>query len=351
MDDKKFAFESEGISIAFGLGYGLGDSVVAKKIFDLLVKIEPSCVVDIFCKEPRHLDFAKAFFGFSKNLNRILNHEKFYEQNVEKYALAVWVVGTHCIMFDGANIEQLKKSPALLNTALQIQEYNNRMVKDFKPLGFSVPLRNVCISRILHKNFFWFLSCGGVLPIHDEKIEISLSPAYRRDFNKLKLDKYITIYSNIHRQATRLKSKAWPMKYLVEYVALVKKFFPEIKIIQVGGKDEAEIKNCDRQILGCDLELTKYILANSLLHVGCEGGLIHLATALETTCLVFFGSSDWHYFAYDRNINIASSVCEPCMYIAGDYGCVLEAKEPPCMLDITPQEALTATSNYLKNKA
>ncbi len=154
MADKKFAFESGKISIAFGLGYGLGDSVVAKKIFDLLIEIEPSCVVDIFCKEPRHLDFAKAFFGFSKNLNRILNHEKFYEQNVAKYALAVWVVGTHCIMFDGANIEQLKKSPALLNMALQVQEYNDRMVKDFKPLGFSVPLRNVCISRILHKNFF-----------------------------------------------------------------------------------------------------------------------------------------------------------------------------------------------------
>ncbi|MBO4779528.1 MAG: hypothetical protein J5497_02705 [Selenomonadaceae bacterium] len=349
MPNKKFAFESGKISIAFGLGYGLGDSVVAKKIFDSLVEIEPSCVFDIFCKEPRHFDFAKAFYGFSKNLNRILSHEKFYEQNITKYSLAVWVVGTHCIMFDGANIEQLKKSPALLNMALQVQEYNNRMVKDFKPLGFSVPLRNVCISRILHKNFFWFLSCGGILPIHDEQVEIPLSPDYQHDFNRLKLDKYITIYSNIHRQATRRKSKSWSMKYLVEYVAAVKKNFPALKVIQVGGRDELEIPNVDEKFLGVDLELTKYILANSLLNVGCEGGLIHLATALKTTCLVFFGSSDWHYFAYERNINIASSICEPCMYIAGDYGCVLEAEEPPCMLDITPQEALIATSDYLKN--
>ena len=253
-------------------------------------------------------------------------------------------------MFDGANVEHLKKSPALLNMALQIQDYNNRMVKDFKPLGFSVPLRNVCISRILNKNFFWFLSCGGVLPIHDEHVKINLSPAYQRDFKKLKLGKYITIYSNINRQATRLKSKTWPMKYLVEYVALVKENFPDIQIVQCGGQEEIKIKNADRYFLGVDLELTKYILANSLLHVGCEGGLIHLATALETTCLVFFGSSDWHYFSYERNINIASSVCEPCMYIAVDYGCVLEAKEPPCMLDITPQDAFKATLDWLKNK-
>ncbi|MBR2518645.1 MAG: hypothetical protein IKE46_02485 [Selenomonadaceae bacterium] len=348
---EKFAFESGKISIAFGLGYGLGDSVAAKKVFDALIEIEPNCAIDIFCKEPRHLDFAEAFYGDSKNLNRILSHEEFYEKNIRKYSLSVWVVGTHCIMFDGADIEQLKKSPALLNTALKIQEYNNRMVKDFKPLGYAVPLRNVCISRILHKNFFWFLSCGGVLPIYDEQVKINLSSAYKHDFDKLKLGSYITIYSNIHRQATRLKSKTWPMKYLVEYVDLLKKNFPALEVVQVGGKNDAAIANVDRKFLSDDLELTKYILANSLLHVGCEGGLIHLATALRTKCLVFFGSSDWHYFAYDANINIASSVCEPCMYIAGDYGCVLEAKEPPCMLDITPQDAFDATGDWLNSLA
>lgn len=348
----KFAFETGKVSIAFGLRYGLGDSVVAKKVFDALIEIEPDCRVDIFYLEDQHRDFAEAFYGGNENLNRVLSHEKFYERHVVKYDLAVWVVGTHCVVFDGANVERLQKAaPNLLRTVLQVQTYNEQNVLPFKPLGFAVPLRNVCMSRILHRNFFWFLSCGGALPIHDERVNIPLKPEFRRAFDKLKLGRYITIYSNIHRAAVRLKAKTWSPKYLIEYVASVKENFPDVEVVQVGGHNDWAIPNVYRKFLGADLELTKYILSNALMHVGCEGGLIHLATALGTKCTVFFGSSDWHYYGYDANINIASAVCEPCMYIRQDYACLRGEENPPCMLDITPQEVFAVTSDWLKINA
>lgn len=363
MAENSFAFETGKVSIAFGLRYGLGDSVVARKVFDAVTEIEPECVIDIFYKEERHRAFAESFYSDSKNLNQILSYEKFYEQLVENYDLALWVVGTHCVVFDGANVDHMKiAAPKLLQTALAIQQYNKKNVLNRGSLGISVPLRNVAISRILHKNFFHFLSCGGALPISDEKINIPLLPKCKSEFDALKLGKYITIYSNIHRLTDTTifsddqrravitpKAKAWSMKYLVEYVASVEKFFPEFEVVQVGGSDDAIIENVDRKFLDCDLELTKYILANSLLHVGCEGGLIHLATALGTTCLVLFGFSDWHYFSYKRNINIASGVCEPCMYILDDYSCLLGEKDPPCMLDITPQIVFDETRRYLES--
>ena len=352
MNEKKFAFETGKISIAFCLQYGLGDSLVAKKVFDALAAIEPDCATDIFYKEKRHRIFAEAFYGDSKNLNRILSYEKFYERLLAEYDLAVAVIGTHCVVFEGANSARLKSAtPKLWQTALLIEEYNKANVFGIEPLGTSVSLRNVAISRIIHKNFFWFLSCGGVLPFHDDRVDIKLSPANKRDFENLRLGQYITIYSNIGRNEIRPKVKTWPMKYLVEYVALVKKNFPQLEVVQVGGANEAEISNVDKKFLSGDLELTKYILANSLLHVGCEGGLIHLATALGTKCLVFFGSSDWHYFSYDRNINLASTVCEPCMYILPRFDvCLRGEKNPPCMLDITPQEAFDVTKEYLHSR-
>lgn len=364
MDKKKFAFEVGKVSIAFGLRYGLGDSVVARKVFDAIIAIEPACAVDIFYKENHHRAFAEAFYGDSNNLNRILSHADFYERHVSKYDLALWVVGTHCVILDGANVEHLQAvSPKLLQTALAIQSWNQQNVLNQGSLGTSVPLRNVAISRVLHKNCFWFLSCGGALPIYDDKVNLPLMPEIKPKLDALKLGKYITVYSNTHRLANttiysnadghaiiKPKAKAWSMKYLVEYVALVKKFFPALEVVQVGGSDEAIIENCDRKFLGCDLELTKYILAKSLLHVGCEGGLIHLATALGTKCLVLFGQSDWHYFSYDQNINIASEVCSPCMYISEDFGCLLGENEPPCMLNITPNEVFDATSEYLLQK-
>lgn len=349
---EEFAFESGKTSIAFGLRYGLGDSVIAKKVFDALIEIEPDCRIDIFYKEAQHRAFAEAFFGESKNLNRILSYDEFYEQYREKYTLAVWVVGTFSVVFDGANIEQLKMSPALLNTALKVQQYNAQNIHKFKEPDFVVPIRNVCLSRILNKNFFWFVSAGGALPIRDEKVNIALKPKYRREFDALNLGRYITIYSNIGRNEERPKLKAWPPKYLAEYVALVKEKIPAVEVVQVGGRNDLEIPNVNRHFLGCDLELTKYILANSLLHVGCEGGLVHLATALGTKCLVFFGVNDWHYYAYAENINIASTVCEPCMYVwPSGTDCLRGEENPPCMLDITPQEALDATSDWLKINA
>ena len=208
-------------------------------------------------------------------------------------------------------------------------------------------MRNVMMSRSLNVNFFRFLSCNGVLPIDDAAPWLKVSSEFERAFKNLRLGNYVTIYSNISRDEVFPKAKCWPLEYLVEYVALMKKFFPTIEVVQVGGSDEVAIENVDRKILGCDLELTKHILANSLLHVGCEGGLIHAATALGTKCLVFFGVSDWHYFSYEQNINIASTICSPCMYVPRHFGCLRGEKIPPCMLDITPQEAFESTRDYL----
>ena len=111
-----------------------------------------------------------------------------------------------------------------------------------------------------------------------------------------------------------------------------------------------EIPNVDRHFLGCDLELTKYILANSLLHVGCEGGLIHLATALGTKCIVLFGASSVYYYGYARNINLVSEVCFPCFDIWGDAQirfCPKTKGEPLCMLSHTPQKVFEITRNHL----
>ncbi len=133
----------------------------------------------------------------------------------------------------------------------------------------------------------------------------------------------------------------------------MKRRFPQIEIVQCGGRGDVKIENADRNFLGCDLELTKYILANSLLHVGCEGGLIHLATAVGAKCLVLFGPSDQNYVGYDWNINLVSEICRPCLYVNGDnwWTCLRGNAEPPCMLSHTPQMVCEVTCNYLKNKA
>jgi len=51
------------------------------------------------------------------------------------------------------------------------------------------------------------LSCDGALPIRDDKVNIPLKPECKSEFDKLKLGNYITIYSDIERDAKRPKNK------------------------------------------------------------------------------------------------------------------------------------------------
>lgn len=352
MADKKFAFASGRVSVAFILPLGLGDCVVARKIFDAVVELAPHCIIDTFCLSNAHFYFAKAFLGDSKNLNLILpQHQN--KDFIKNYDLALKIEGTFAVFPEIIKPERIQSgAPALFQSLIKIVEYNKRNIYPFMSSFISYALHNVVMAKILRKNYNYFLSCGGALPIREDRFGISLSPEYKSKFDNLKLDHYITIYTDIEDKIESPKIKTWSIQYLREYVYMVKKEFPEIEILQVEGKDSKQIDNVDRYFLGEDLELTKYILANSLLQIGCEGGLIHLATALGTKCIVLFGSANVYYHGCHQNINLVSDVCGPCIYTWGDGNlreCGRGAKEPPCMLSITPKQVFEATRNFLNH--
>ena len=350
MENKKFAFESDEVSIAFYSIAGLGDCIIARKVFDAIVELHPSCVIDYYCITPAHREFVKAFYGDSKNLNRLLNFNE-YRENLKKYDLALFVGGCHAIFLEWVNNKRLSAmSPKFFQALVKIDIYNKNYFLGLGNWKLTVALRNMISAKILGKDCFHFLSYEGALPIHDNKIKIPLLPEYKIKFDELKLGKYITIYTDLpEKERNRPKVKAWPIRYFTEYIARMKKHFPDVEVIQVGGKDEVKVENCDRYYLGVELELTKHILSNSLLHVGGEGGLVHFATALETKCLVIFGPNSHDYTGYNQNINLVSEVCHPCMYIVPDFQvCMLGSKEPPCMLSITPQKVFEVTRNYLE---
>lgn len=356
MAKKNFAYESNKVSISFPIDAGLGDCLISRKVFDALIELAPDCLIDVFYFGEHRKAFAKSFYGDSKNLNIIMQADEVYRKHARLYDLSIGLSCYGFISLFHANAQKLNSAaPKLFEAVAKIDEYNKRFIYRSAQDVMSIMLRQMLAARILGKNIFHFISCGGALPIHDDRVAIKLSPEYRRQFDKLKLKNYITIYTNIsEKNRDRPKVKTWPIRYWHEYVARMKKRYPQVEIVQCGGGGDTLIENVDRNFLGCDLELAKYILANSLLHVGCEGGLVHLATALGTKCIVLFGPSGADYVGYERNINLVSEICQPCMYILdnGDLNfCMLGAKEPPCMLSHTPQLVCEITCNYLKNKA
>ncbi len=235
MAEKNFAFESGKVSIAFPCPDTLGDCLIAKKVFDALVELVPDCRIDIFYNSERGKNYVEAFYGQSKNLNCILSFQNFYQQNVRKYdaALRVW----HMVLIDFANVERLQKiSPALLHCLQGIDAYNKRYVFNTDAVG--IILRNITRAHILGINRYTCLSCGGALPIHDNKVEIHLSPEGDRQFKNLGLSKnYITVGSNVGEKnnLARHSLKEWPTACVTEYISLLNIHLPQVAVVQIGG--------------------------------------------------------------------------------------------------------------------
>lgn len=354
---EKFAFETGEVSIAFNsISGAMGDTLIAKSVFDAIVELVPNCKIDIYFTSELSKNYLKAFYGDSKNLNAIVNFE-FYESNIKRYDVAfrVW----HMVLIDFANDQRLQHSaPALLKAIYEINAYNRKSVYNTNEIG--IILRNITRAHILGINRYTCLSCGGALPIHDNHVKISLSSEGKSKFRKLELlKKYITIGSNLGKKnnLARHSLKEWSTAYATDYISLLNIYLPQVKVVQIGGGGVEIIPNADIHILDADIELVKHILKNSLLHVDCESGLVHLATQLGTKCLVLFGPTDEKYYGFKENLNLVSDFCRPCVWAWDDGNkCLRGAKEPPCMLSHTPQHVCEVTCTCLqhldlKNKA
>lgn len=352
MSEKKFAFESGEVSVAFTSQSGaLGDVLIAKSVFEAIVRLVPNCKIDIFCVNELSKSYVKAFYGQSKNLNRVLNFQSFYAENAQKYdaALRVW----HTVYIDSKNVDRLKVSaPNFLQSLYAISDYNRNGMN-----STAVVLRNITRAHILGINRYTCLSCEGALPIYDNHVEIPLTPEGERVFRELNLSKnYITIGSNLidSKNLFRHSLKEWSTACATEYISLLNIYLPQIEVVQIGGGGVEILPNADKYIIDADLEIVKCVLKNSLLHVDCESGLVHLATQLGTKCLVLFGPTDEKYYGFKENLNLVSDVCRPCVWAWDDGStCLRGAKEPPCMA-FSPQTVCDVTCNYinhLENKA
>lgn len=335
----------DAVSIALIFPTALGDSIIAKKVFDTIVAMTPNCYADIFCSDRRSREYAEAFYGGSTNLNRIFDATSSTPEYVENYDL---VLQPEYNIPLSADLERLKRlSPALCDSIMKVENYNRRHMynKDFA----GRMLFDMARARILKLNRYTSLSCDGAFPIHDNRVEIKILPEWKVEFDKLGLKKYITVGSN-GGDFERHSIKEWAMRYYVEFVSLFKSEMPDTEVVQLGGNGVTRLENADRHLLGENLELVKYVLKYSLLHVDSEGGLVHLASQLETKCLVLFGVTDIQYYGFTNNINLSAGVCGPCYWAwNSDRECLLGAKEPPCMLAITPRKVFDLACRYLQS--
>lgn len=344
------AYIKERISMAFHLSGGLGDCIIAKRFIKEIVSLaKDNCLIDIYGYE-KNIQYIKTIFQGCDFINGIFIGRNFYKKECKNYALALNV--SYFLSIDSLNLSIIQKHNeklALKLVALQ------KKIKDCGLDGTRGIDNAVYFARSRFKgvNCYTAYNYDGIFNIENRKVDIPLITEYLAKFQALDLQKYITLnygWGENPNTKSKLPNKIWPVAYYEQFAQLFKSKFAYIKIIQLGLAANYRIKGVDKYVFGESIELTKYILKNSLLHIDCEGGLVHLASQLGTKCVVLFGPTPIHYFGYQENFNITSNVCGDCYYLDNDFSkCIRNLEKPECMYSITPEMVMKKVEEYINS--
>ncbi len=112
-----------------------------------------------------------------------------------------------------------------------------------------------------------------------------------------------------------------------------------LKVVQLGEAHETLVDGVDIDLRGkTSLIETAFVLKMASVHVDTEGGLVHLARAMNTRSVVAFGPTPVGFFGYPQNDNIAPPVCGNCWWTSNRWAtqCPRDLPEPECMSTHSP---------------
>ena len=345
----RFAFQIQDNAIAMRYGAALGDCIIAKKFFAAVVSLAPGCLVDIYTPYGG-TNINSVYTGAEGFCQTVDDAGILYRSNASKYMLSI--SATNLVEIDAYDKKKC------LSVSLLFWKFVENMSACIKAYG----LHRTGCDRFLHYQRMAYLGIdcyqaynqfSDYVKIRDSNVSIPMMTESEREEADIQSRPYITVNYGNGSAIPGLSgeiAKQWPFEYLQEFVRQFKQKYPEILVVQVGMKTSPKILDADRYCFGKDLEIVKYVLKSSLLHVDSEGGLVHLATQLGTKCAVMFGPTLVSFFGYSQNINIVAVKCGGCYALYEDISrCAKGQRKPECMRSITPQMVMERIEEHMRN--
>lgn len=336
------------LRISIYLGGALGDYIVYLRLVDELSAV-CDCDLDLFLDR---IEFGEFIYGGRQNVTIVHDvYNNLFVSSTAHYDLALHV--DHGATLKHINLGAIRaKAPNFFHTACKIEEalLRNELHISDQHQRESVILRRAKFSG---DSKWSLLSCGGAVDMGGMYSNILLNMRWLPVLERHALTgrRYITVnFGADKNMGGTTQTKLLPVSTLTEFIAAFKVAHPDLLVVQTGVKNSLKLDGADRYAFDCRLEETAILLKNSLLHVDCEGGLVHLASQLSTPCVVNFGPTPSYYYGYPRNENIVSPVCGECMSVTGQWSkvCPRGLQRAACMAAITPQMLLERAEKILK---
>lgn len=322
---------------------GLGDGVVNLSVYDKITGMLKAAEIDIQCRQAS----GEALYAGKRWVRSIIDATD--KVDVSEYDLVLRLVhGIEVIWFDEERCRQ--HAPELCQTVRMLRATADDIKKDIHADQYQTAIQ-LQRARVKGWDRYRTLGHGDVLGLTADMVKVDMDEKYASDYRDLHLSRYLTIHFGAYwiEKYKKLQVKVWPRRYFEALVSRLQMRYPEYEIVQLGDKNTEQVQGVSRYIKDQNLELVKYILKNSLLHIDSEGGLVHLATALGTKCAVLFGPTPQEYYGYPQNINMNAEGCHNCMGLQEDWyvQCLRDEQEPECMYGITPEMVYEKVSGYL----
>lgn len=325
--------------IAISAGGGIGDIVRANTLIKSFYLKYPNLVFDVFVN---NIKIGRFLFGNLPNVRTIqyehfyFFYKRFYENAMSTMQITLW---------EKKNINLLPRE------MIETINKTNKISESYKIH------REHCYHRIIRESvaagldFMDILGrTAGLNDIGNKKGLIKVN-----NKNPLHGKKYITFStsSNKNDRLNETATKCWPYTHWASLIKKIKSSYPEVELIQLGENNATPVKEANHEYLGnTTLETAAAILKESLFHIDCDCGLVHIAKALGTRCLVLFGPTSAEYVGYLENENIKSPICNNCWHIRQDWTkkCPIGLIKPDCMISITPEYVFSKCKYILEHE-
>lgn len=326
---------AQDLYLAFAVTGGLGDFLVIARFVRDLVAAVGDIRFDVFSPTPKAAAWA---FGKVAGFGRAY-HDILFDQIVGEYDL-----GIRANQFVVVYREQIQWQSARAN--YELMQVVDNLIR-FRPKIDVFVDRHPWLDNFLARTAVFagatrrdFLHKIAQLPFGGESLPVPQDPSVVARLGLRPLG-YITVHNGFDTGfviSGRRATKCYP--HFGAVVARLKAALPHLQFVQIGTVTSEPIAECDLVLLNkTSLDEVAGLLAQAVLHLDNEGGLVHLAACLGTRSAVVFGPTPSDYFGYPDNINIAPPVCGNCWWMTRTWMdvCAKGYDAPRCMTEQDPQ--------------
>ncbi|MDR1396694.1 MAG: hypothetical protein LBJ14_03055 [Desulfarculales bacterium] len=327
---------------------GLGDHLMATLLIKCAKKMLPDNLqIDLYVSLTR-------LFEVMPFIDNVRSPANFRPDNEYDVVMS----GGNFFCIDKVSLEKVKRFSPLLYHYYEDMILHFDKVFSYRDSSSSARFLQYC--RLLGKNRVEQCNIHGILPFD------RYSPTYLQfppqalsvlSDNGLTANSFITVCTVVNVDYKN-SPKLYPVEYFDKLCEMIRRVYPGVLIVRIGESDEdGALNNVDLNLCGRTtlFELCA-LLKHSVLHIGCEGGLIHLKHFLNGKSCCIFGATVPEIYGYDENINFRSD--EPkncafgCEHVNHDWtnsGCMLNfnSQYPPCTTALKPETVYAGISGFL----